>query len=62
MFPSGHTWVNLASKRNEYQEYLLVGKGRHLHVPAVLKSGNLNLLERSGTVQGLLYFIVFLFL
>ena len=44
--------VDPASNRNEYQEYFLVVKaagayGRqlyHLHVPIVLKSGNLNLL------------------
>ena len=41
------------SNRNEYQEYFLGGKGgrcvgrqpSHLHVPIVLKSGSLNLLE-----------------
>ena len=44
--------------RNEYQEYFLGGKGGrwlglttlHLHVPTVLKSGSLNLLEPSGPV------------
>jgi hypothetical protein len=51
--------VDSASNRNEYQEYFLGGKGGrclrvtalHLHVPTVLKSGNLNLLETSGPVQ-----------
>jgi hypothetical protein len=45
--------------RNEYQEYFLgvhvAGaygwQPRHLHVSVVLKSGRLNLLEPSGTVQ-----------
>jgi hypothetical protein len=48
--------------RNEYQEYLLRGKGGrclgtlgwqryHLLLPMVLKSGNLNLLESSWPVQ-----------
>jgi len=46
-YGSGVEW---ASNRNEYQEYFLVGKGG-LHVPIVLKSGNLNLLEPSGPVQ-----------
>jgi hypothetical protein len=51
--------VDSASNRNEYQEYFLVVKaagasGRqpyHLHVPIVLKSGSLNLLEPSGSVK-----------
>ena len=51
--------VDLASNRNEYQEYFLVIKSAggwgwqpyHLHVPIVLKSGSLNLLEPSGPVQ-----------
>ena len=51
--------VDSASNRNEYQEYFLGGKGGrcvvlttcHLHVPIVLKSGSLNLLEPSGPVQ-----------
>jgi hypothetical protein len=55
--------VDSASNRNGYQKYLLRGKwGRcvelkpyHLHVPTVLISGSLNLLESSGPVQGLLY-------
>jgi hypothetical protein len=42
--------------RHEYQEYFLGGKGSqcvglHLHVPIILKSGSLNLLEPSGFVQ-----------
>jgi len=52
--PSGHNWVDSASKRNVYQEYLRGGRGRHLHALSVLKSGNLKLLEPSGPVQGLL--------
>ena len=51
--------VDSASNRNEYQEYFLgvrtVGaygwQPYHLHVLIVLKSGSLNLLERSGPVQ-----------
>jgi hypothetical protein len=51
--------VNSASTRNEYQDYFLGGKGSqcvgmttyHLHVPIVLKSRNLNVLEPSGPVQ-----------
>ena len=45
--------VDSASNRNEYQEYFLGVKKRpyHLHVPIVLKSGSLNLLEPSGPVQ-----------
>ena len=46
--------VDSASNRNEYQEYFLgVKSGRcvGLHVPIVLKSGSLNLLEHSGPVQ-----------
>jgi hypothetical protein len=50
--------VDSACNRNEYQEYFLGDKGgrcvgltNHLHVPAVLKSGSLNLLEPSGPVQ-----------
>ena len=50
--------VNSASNRNRYQEYFLGGLGGrcvrltiyHLHVPSVLKSGSLNLLEPSGPV------------
>jgi hypothetical protein len=44
-------WVDSASNRNEYQEYFLGVKAAgayHLHVPFVLKSGSLNLLEPSG--------------
>jgi hypothetical protein len=49
--------------RNEYQEYFLWGKGGrcvgltswHIHVPIVLKSGILELLERSRPVQGYIY-------
>jgi hypothetical protein len=55
--------VDSASNRNGYQKYLLWGKGGrcvqlkpyHLHVPTVLISGSLNLLEPSGPVQGWLY-------
>jgi len=51
--------VDPASNRNEYQEYFLGVKAAgaygwqpyHLHVPTVLKSGSLNLLELSGPVQ-----------
>ena len=51
--------VNSTSNRNEYQEYFLGGKGGRcvqlttlpLHVPNVMKSGSLNLLEPSGPVQ-----------
>jgi len=48
--------VDSASKRNEYQGYLLDGKGwqpYHLHVPIFSKSRSLNLLEPSGPVTGL---------
>ena len=31
----------------------------HLHVPIVLKSGSLNLMESSGPVQGLLYLYIY---
>ena len=50
-----------AANRNEYQDYFLGGGVKadvaqgwqpyHLHVPTVLKSGSLNLLEPSGPVQ-----------
>jgi hypothetical protein len=51
--------VDSASNRNEYQEYFLGVKAAgaygwqpyHLHVPIVLKSGSLNLLEPSGPVK-----------
>jgi hypothetical protein len=51
--------VDSASNRNEYQEYFLGVKAAdaygwqpcHLHVPTVLKSGSLNLLESSGPVK-----------
>ena len=51
--------VDPVSNRHEYQEYSLGVKaasalGRqpyHLHVPTVLKSGSLKLLEHSGPVQ-----------
>jgi hypothetical protein len=67
-YPSGHTMAVGSTQplnRNEYQEYFLVGKGGrcvglktfHFHVPIVLKSGSLNLLEPSGPVQGLLYLL-----
>ena len=60
--PSGRTMalgVDSASNRNEYQEYYLGVKAAgaygwqpyHLHVPIVLKSGSLNLLQPSGPVQ-----------
>jgi hypothetical protein len=51
--------VDSVSNRNEYQEYLLGVKAAgalgwqpfHLHVPIVLKSGSLRILEPSGPVQ-----------
>jgi len=51
--------VDSASNRNEYIEYFLGVKAAsaygwqpyYLHVPIVLKSGSLNLLEPSGPVQ-----------
>ena len=51
--------VDSASNRNEYQEYFLGGKGGQcvglttlrLHVPIVLKSGSLSLVEPSGPLQ-----------
>jgi hypothetical protein len=51
--------VDSASNRKEYQEYFLKVKEAgakdcqpyHLHMPIVLKSGSLNLLEPSGPVQ-----------
>jgi len=51
--------VDSASNRNEYQEYFLGVKAAsaylwqpcHLHVPIVLNSGSLNVLELSGPVQ-----------
>jgi hypothetical protein len=51
--------VDSASKRNDYQEYFLGEKAAgayswqtyHFHVPTVLKSGSLNLLEPLGPVQ-----------
>jgi len=51
--------VDLASNRNEYQEYFLGVKTAgakgwqpyRLYVPIVLKSGSLNLLEPSGSVK-----------
>jgi hypothetical protein len=53
------TGVDSASNRNEYQDCFLGVKAAgvygwqpyHLHVPIVLKSGGLNLLETSGPVQ-----------
>jgi hypothetical protein len=50
----------MSSNRNEYQWYFLRVKAAgaygwqpcHLHVPIVLKSGSLNLLEPSGPVKG----------
>jgi len=53
-------WGDSASNGNEYQQYFLGGakasgaycrQPYHLHVPIVLKSGNLNLLETFGSVQ-----------
>ena len=52
-------WGWFSSNWNEYQEYFLGVKGGrcvglktfHFHVPIVLKSGSLNLLEPSGPVQ-----------
>ena len=57
--PSYGPWVDSASNRNEYQEYFLGVKAAgaqgwqsyRLHVPMVLKSGNLSLLEHSGPVE-----------
>jgi hypothetical protein len=51
--------VDSTSNRNEYQEYILRVKAAgaygwqpcHLHVPIVLKSGSLNLLEPLGPVK-----------
>jgi hypothetical protein len=45
--------VDLASNRNEYQEYFLGVKaaGRRADNLATLKSGSLNLLEPSGPVK-----------
>ena len=51
--------VDSAPSENEYQEYFPGVKAAgaegwqpyHLHVPIVLKSGSLNLLEPSGPVQ-----------
>ena len=50
--------VDSASNRNKYQEYFLevkvagaLGWSYRLHVPIVLKSGSLNLLELSRPVQ-----------
>jgi hypothetical protein len=51
--------VDSASNRNEYQEYLLRVKAAgaygwqpcHLHVPIVLQTGSLNLLEPSAPVK-----------
>ena len=60
--PSGRTMAlgfDSASNRNEYQEYFLGVKAAgawgwqpyHFYVPTVLKSGNLNILEPSGSFQ-----------
>jgi hypothetical protein len=62
IFHSGRTMalqLNSSPKTNEYQEYFLGVKAAgvygwqpyHLHVPIVLKSGSLSLLEPSGPVQ-----------
>ena len=42
--------IDSASNRNECQEYFLGGKGG-LHVPIVLRSGSLKILELYGPVQ-----------
>jgi len=55
--------VDSASNRNGYHKYLLGGKRGpclglkpyHIHVPTILISGNLNLLQPSEPIQGLLY-------
>jgi len=55
--------VESASNRNEYQEHFLGGKGGRcvrlttlpLSCTVFMKSGNLNFLEPSGPVMGLLY-------
>ena len=59
--PSGRTMpgVDSVSNKNEYQKYFLGGKGGRCvglttHVPTVLKSGSLNLLEPSRPVQACL--------
>ena len=60
--PSGRTmtlWLTQPLTEMRYQEYFLGVKAAgaygwqpyHLHVPIVLKSGSLNLLEPSGPVQ-----------
>jgi hypothetical protein len=53
--------IDSASNRNEYQEYFLGvaldWHPYHLHVPIVLKSGSLNLLEPSRPVMGLLFVV-----
>jgi hypothetical protein len=57
--------VYSASNRNEYQEYFLRVKAGgaycwqlyYLHMPIVWKSGSLNLLKTSETVQGLNGFV-----
>ena len=54
-----HCATAVPSNRNEYQEYFLGVKEAgaygwqpyHLHVPIVLKSGSLNVLEPSGPLQ-----------
>jgi hypothetical protein len=51
--------VDSSSNRNEYQEYFLgikaagskAGNLTTFYVPIVLKSGNVNLLEPSGSLQ-----------
>jgi len=49
----GKLWpgVDSSSKRNEYQEYSLGGKGSWCIGLTVLKFGNFNILESSGPVQ-----------
>jgi hypothetical protein len=57
--PHSHSGVDPFSTRNKYHEYLLGVKAAgayswqtyHLNLPNILKYGNLNLLETSGTVQ-----------
>jgi hypothetical protein len=59
--------VDWASNRNEYQEYFLrVKSGRCVRLTTlplpcavVMKSGNLNFLEPSGPVKGLIYLLPF---
>ena len=62
--------VYSVSNRNEYQEYFLGVKVAgaqdwvryHLHVPIVLKSGSLTLLEPSGPVQACNGFAIYIYI